>query len=208
MADPGTPTIYVVDDEAAVRDALSLLLETGGWPVATYASADDFLASCRPEARGCVVLDLNMPGLNGLEAQDRLHEQGINLPVIILTGHADVPAAVRALKHGALDFIQKPFREEALLEVVERALAEDRRNSAASRERSGIARRAELLTAREREVMALIVAGKANKVIAIDLGISERTVELHRSRIMKKMEARSVAELVQMNLALGNGSER
>lgn len=207
MPDPASPTVYVVDDEGPVRDALGLLLETEGWTVAGYESADAFLRDCSPGSRGCVVLDLNMPGLHGLEAQDRLQEQGIEMPVIILTGNADVPAAVRALKHGALDFIEKPFSERDILDVVSRALEEDRRAADASRQRSDIARRAAGLTAREREIMDLIVAGRANKVIAIDLGISERTVELHRSRIMKKMGARSVAELVQMNLQLPQGSD-
>ncbi|HYW04832.1 MAG TPA: response regulator [Gammaproteobacteria bacterium] len=207
MSDPATLTVHVVDDESAVRDALGLLLEAEGWPVATYVSADAFLRDCGPGSRGCVVLDLNMPGLNGLEAQDRLRERGIDMPVIILTGNADVPAAVRALKHGALDFIEKPFSERDMLGVVARALEEDRRRAAASRQRSDIARREAALTAREREIMELIVAGRANKVIAIDLGISERTVELHRSRIMKKMGARSVAELVQLNLQLQRRSE-
>jgi len=207
ISDPATPTVYVVDDENAIREALGLLLETEGWRVLSYESADAFLRDCGPGSRGCVVLDLNMPGLNGLEAQDRLREQGIDMPVIILTGNADVPAAVRALKHGALDFIEKPFSERDMLAVVGRALEQDRRRAEASRQRSEIGGRAATLTGREREIMALIVAGKANKVVASDLGISERTVELHRSRIMKKMGARSVAELVQMNLQLGRRYE-
>lgn len=198
------PTVFIVDDDDAVRDALKLLMESAGLRAETYATGQAFLNACRPERAGCLVLDIRMPGLSGLELQERLSAAGISLPVIMLTGHGDVPAAVRALKAGAVDFLEKPYESERLLERIRQAIARDAEERVASDLQAEAAQRLEQLTPREREVMELVVAGKANKVIAFELHISERTVELHRGRIMRKMGVRSLPELVR--LILGSGA--
>ncbi|TFH42751.1 MAG: response regulator transcription factor [Lysobacterales bacterium] len=193
-------TVFVVDDDRAVRDSLALLVQSVGLEVETFAGAQDFLDAYRPERRGCLITDLRMPDMSGLDLQERLSADRYHIPVIVLTGFGDVPAAVRALKGGAIDFVEKPFNPQALLDLVHQAIAldgEQRERAARDSER---AERMALLTRREQDVMALVVAGKANKVIAMDLQISERTVELHRGRIMKKMRVRSLAELVQIVL--------
>ncbi len=193
-----SPLVYIVDDDDAVRESLQRLFESVAIAVSTHASAQGFLDHYDPRRPGCLVLDVRMPGMGGLDLLDRLRERGIELPVIIITGHGDVPAAVRALKSGALDFIQKPFNPQVLLDRVQQAIEQDqaiRRRAAA---RSDAVRRLSKLTAREHEVLELVLAGKANKVIAIDLAISERTVEFHRANIMKKMQARSLPELVNL----------
>ncbi len=192
------PTVHVVDDDLAVRSALALLLRAEGLAVRAYADAASFLAGCDPSAPGCVVADLDMPGMSGLELQERLLERGSPLPVIILTGHGDVPAAVRALKRGAVDFVEKPYDPGALIATIREALERDRRRRASAAEAARVAARAAALTPREREVMERVAAGAASKVIAAELAISERTVELHRARMMRKMGARSLAELVRM----------
>jgi len=193
-------TVFVVDDDQAVRESLALLAASVGLAAKTFASAKAFLDDYRAEQPGCVIVDIRMPGMSGLELQERLASGNSCIPVIILTGHADVPAAVRAMKGGAVDFVQKPFNAHSLIELIQEALRRDAEARRAAVEASKVAERIANLTPREREVMGEIVAGKANKVIAIDFEISERTVELHRSRIMKKMQARSVAALVRMVL--------
>ncbi len=193
-------TVFVVDDDQAVRDSLALLVHSVGLEVETFASARDFLDSYRPDRRGCLITDIRMPGMSGLELQEQLSADGYHIPVIVLTGFGDVPAAVRALKAGAVDFVEKPFNPQALLDLIQQAVVRDTEIREQAARDAELAERTALLTPREQEVMTLVVAGKANKVIAIDLSISERTVELHRARIMKKMQARSLAELMRMVL--------
>ena len=203
MSDAGT--VFVVDDDQAVRDSLALLVQSVGLDVETYASAGEFLDAFEADRPGCLVTDIRMPGMSGLELQEKLTEDGALIPVIVLTGHGDVPAAVRALKGGAVDFVEKPFNPQALLDLVQQAIARDADIRAQAAREAELAERRALLTPREQEVMELVVAGKANKVIAIDLDISERTVELHRGRIMKKMRVRSLAELMRLVLPQGQG---
>ncbi len=192
------PRVYVVDDDDAVRRSLRLLLESAGHLVTDYSRADAFLDACGEHCRGCLISDIHMPGLNGLELQSTLEERGIGLPLIMLTGHGDVPAAVRSLKAGALDFIEKPFDPQHLLAQVARALALDASRHAARAEEAHRGALLARLTPREREVVDRVGRGHSNKVVAADLGISERTVELHRGRGMKKLEVRTVAELVRL----------
>ncbi len=193
-------TVSVVDDDLAVRDSLALLMHSVGLQVETFASAKDFLDAYRPDRRGCLITDIRMPGMSGLELQEQLSAQGYHIPVIVLTGFGDVPTAVRALKAGAVDFLEKPFNPQALLDLVQQAIVRDAEIREQATHEARLAEHMALLTPREQEVMELVVAGKANKVVAIDLSISERTVELHRARIMKKMQARSLAELMRMVL--------
>ena len=193
-----TQTVFVVDDDVAVRQSLSLLIRSMGLSVESFESAQAFLSACDPERSGCLVLDIRMPGMSGLEMQEELHRRTIDLPVIFITGHGDVAMAVRAMKLGAVDFIEKPFNDQQLLDRINQALEVDRAARAARAERATLASRIELLSPREREVMDRIVAGQANKVIAIELGLSERTVEIHRAKVMTKTGARSLAELVTM----------
>lgn len=193
-------TVFVVDDDQAVRESLALLVQSVGLEAKTFASARDFLAAYRPDRRGCLITDIRMPGMSGLELQEQLSADGHHIPIIVLTGFGDVPAAVRALKGGAVDFVEKPFNPQALLDLVQQAIVRDSEIRERAAREAELAERMALLTPREREVMTLVVAGKANKVIAIDLSISERTVELHRGRIMKKMQARSLAELMRLVL--------
>jgi two-component system response regulator FixJ len=196
------PTVYVADDDEGVRKALSVLLQSVGYRSVAFGSAPEFLQQYDPEAPGCLILDIRMPDMSGLELQEELNRRGSILPVIFITGHGDVPMAVDAMKKGAFDFIQKPFRDQDLLDRVNRALQADADTRQALSQGDDLRRREASLTPREREVMALIVDGRANKVIAQDLKLSERTVEIHRSRVMEKMGARSVAQLVKMALAL------
>jgi FixJ family two-component response regulator len=197
------PTIFVVDDDAAVRDALKLLLRSVGHAVETFGSAQEFLDAYGEDRAGCLVLDIRMPGMSGLELQQKLNEQHSILPIIFITGHGDVPMAVEAMQAGAVDFIQKPFRDQDLIDRINQALEKDSSNRAALGERNDIRRRLETLTPREREVLDLVVHGKANKVIAGDLKLSQRTVEIHRARVMEKMQASSLAHLVRMVLEVG-----
>lgn len=197
-----TQTIYVVDDDEAMRDSMTWLLEGEGYRVACFESAERFLQARRDAMRGCLVLDVRMPTMSGLELHEKLDALGSRLPVIFVTGHGDVPMAVAALQRGACDFIEKPFHNEDLLSRIRRAL-EMENLQAARRERDGaIAHRLELLTQREREVMTLVVAGKLNKQIADELNISMKTVEAHRARVMEKMGVRTLAELVKVSIAL------
>lgn len=195
-----TATVFVVDDDEDVRHALRWLIESVDLKVATYESAEAFLAAYTPSQPGCLVLDVRMPGMGGLGLLEHLRANGIVLPTIIITGHGDVPIAVRAMKAGAMDFIEKPFTDQDLLDQIQRALKEDARLRSQQRERAEVLSRLQTLTPREHEVLQRVVQGQANKVISAELGISERTVETHRKKIMDKMQARSLAELVQMTL--------
>lgn len=195
--------VYVVDDDAAVRDSLALLLKSVALAVETCESAVQFLAHVGPEAAGCLVLDIRMPGMSGLELQQQLKQRGYELPIIFITGHGDVSMAVQAMREGALDFIEKPFRDQELLDRVYQALEADRARRRAADETVHIRERFAGLTPREHEVMLRIARGQANKVIAIELGLSERTVEIHRAKVMHKTGARSLAELVGMAAKLG-----
>jgi len=198
----GLPIVFVVDDDAAVRNSLRLLVKSVGLTATALASAQEFLASYDPLQPGCLVLDVRMPGMSGLELQQRLNLRGAVIPVIFITGHGDVPMAVEAMQHGAFDFLQKPFRDQDLMDRIQRALEKDRANRAELGKRSHIREQHETLTPREREVLALVASGKANKVMAADLGVSQRTIEIHRARVMEKMGASSLAHLVRMVLDL------
>lgn len=196
--------VHIVDDDEALRDSLAWLLKSTGLSVSAYASAEEFLAAWTPAMTGCIVLDVRMPGMSGLELHERLLERHSTLPIIFITGHGDVPMAVSALKRGAVDFIEKPFDDQELLKLVEQSLAQERNQRAQRRQGAEAQRRIEQLTPREREVLDLIVAGRLNKQIADDLGISIKTVEVHRARVMEKMSANSLAELVQHVLMTKN----
>lgn len=191
-----TPLVYLVDDDEAVRDSLGLLFKSIGLKHEAYASALDFLERYDERRHSCLVADIRMPGLSGLELQQRLNEQRAEVPIIFITGHGDVPMAVTAMKSGAADFIQKPFRDQDLIDRINKALARDLDRRKGRAEQDEIRNRIALLTPREKEVMQRVVRGQANKVIAMDLGVSQRTVELHRARVMRKLRMRSVAELV------------
>jgi FixJ family two-component response regulator len=199
----GNPAlVYIVDDEEPVRDSLALLLRSVGIATRAFTDGGSFLAAYSGEMRGCVVVDVRMPRIGGLELQQELNRRGCTLPLIFMTGHGDVPMAVEAMRAGALDFVQKPFNDEDMIRRVQRALEQNERDRAVLEARDELQRRVAGLTPREREIADRIVAGDANKAIAIDLELSERTVELHRARIMQKMEARGLAHLVQMFLSL------
>jgi two-component system response regulator FixJ len=195
------PLVHVVDDDEAVRDSLGMLLESAGLSVRTYDSATAFLGALPGIAAGCVLTDVRMPELDGLELQRRLAELGVRLPVIVMTGHADVPIAVQALKAGATDFLEKPFDDQQLLTAVADAMAAGQRTQDEDAVVADIGRRLASLTPREREVLDRLVQGQPNKTIAYDLGSSPRTVEVHRARVMEKMAARSLPELVRMTIA-------
>lgn len=200
------PTIYIVDDDDGMRRALTVLMTTVGYQPVAFGRPTEFLAHFDASQPGCLVLDVRMPEMSGLEVQQQLNRSGAMVPVILITGHGDIPMAVQAMKDGAFDFLQKPFRDQELLDRINAALKQDAENRAIVEKHADLKRRAESLTPREREVMALVVDGRANKVIAIDLGLSERTVEIHRANVMDKMGARSVAHLVKMQLTLDGES--
>ncbi len=193
-------TVFIVDDDDAVRSSLRLLLRSLGHSAVTYTSATEFLANYHPDQPGCAVLDVRMPGMSGLQLQDELNRRGTIIPVIFITGHGDVPMAVEAMQRGAFDFLQKPFREQDLITRIQRALDLDRENRAQLEERDQIRARLAALTPREREVLELVTQGKPNKIMAADLGVSQRTVEIHRAHLMEKMGARSLAQLVRMTM--------
>ena len=194
--------VFVVDDDEAVRSSTKLLLKSVGLPAVTFASAQEFLDNYDPLQPGCVVLDVRMPLMSGLELQQLLNMRGAIVPVIFITGHGDIPMAVEAMQHGAFDFLQKPFRDQDLLDRVQKALEKDRVNRVQLREKTRIQERRESLTPREREILELMTRGKPNKVMAADLGVSQRTVEIHRARVMEKMGASSLAQLVRMVMDL------
>jgi two-component system, LuxR family, response regulator FixJ len=191
-------TVCIVDDDEAVRGSLKLLLKSLGLATRAYGSAPEFLAEFDPQRRGCLVLDIRMPGMSGLDLQQELNARGALVPIIFMTGHGDVPMAVEALQQGAMDFLQKPFRDQDLLDRIHRAIERDRAGRELLGNRERIRARIDSLTPREREVLKLITDGKANKVIAAELQLSQRTVEIHRGHVMEKMEANSLAHLVRM----------
>jgi two-component system response regulator FixJ len=196
------PVVFIVDDDEAVRSSLRLLLKSVGLVPSALASAREFLDKYDPAQPGCLVLDVRMPEMSGLELQEQLNLKGAVLPVIFITGHGDVPMAVEAMQAGAFDFLQKPFRDQDLIDRIQRALDKDRTDRAALNERTLIRERLQSLTPREREVLAMVTSGKANKIMAADLGVSQRTVEIHRARVMEKMSAASLAQLVRMVMDL------
>lgn len=196
-----TQTVYIVDDDQAIRRAMEMLMRSVGLQYEIFNSADDFLADHSNQRAGCLVLDIRMPGLGGLELQEKLIELGSGLPIIFITGHGDVPMAVAAMQKGAVDFIQKPFRDQDLLDRIAEALKTDQERRSEREEKAEVSGRIDKLTKRERQVLDLVVTGKPNKVIAFELGVSQRTVEIHRARVMEKMQARSLADLVRMHLA-------
>ena len=201
------PTVFVVDDDEAVRGSLRLLLKSVGLAATTLPTAQEFLAKYDPEQPGCLVLDVRMLGMSGLELQEQLNVRGAIIPVIFITGHGDIPMAVDAMQQGAFDFLQKPFRDQDLIDRIQRALAKDKANRAELSQRSRVREHFESLTPREREVLTLVTSGKPNKIMAADLGVSQRTVEIHRARVMEKMHASSLAQLVRMMMDLNDGSE-
>jgi two-component system, LuxR family, response regulator FixJ len=193
-----TPTVFVVDDDPAARQALTWLLESAGRRAEAFGSGEAFLQAYAPERRGCLILDVRMPGMTGLALQDELLRRRIGLPVIVLTGYGEVAIAVEALQRGAVDFIEKPVDDARLLQGIDTAIALDAERHRRECLRRGCASRLERLTQREREVMSMVVAGKANKVVAYELGISQKTVESHRARVMTKLEVASFADLVRL----------
>ncbi len=194
--------VFLIDDEAGVRQALASMLSTYDFAVEAFASADAFLAAHGNVDGGCVVADVRMPGMSGLELQEELNRRGAIIPVIFISGHGDIPMAVEAIQHGAFDFLQKPFRDQDLIDRVQRALAADNANRQSLAQRDVLRQRYGSLTPREQEVLVLVTKGKANKVMAGDLGVSQRTVEIHRARVMEKMGAHSLAQLVRMTIDL------
>ena len=193
-----TQTVFIVDDDQAVRDSLADLMDSVGINVETYATANDFLGQYTSDRMGCLILDIRMPGMSGLELQQELIRRDTVLPIIFITGHGDVPMAVQAIQAGALDFIQKPFRDQDLLDRVNHALKSCDSQQNNQQQTQSVKKHIHNLTPREHQVMEMIVEGQANKVIAIDLGLSQRTIEVHRKNVMQKLEARSLAELVRI----------
>ncbi len=199
-ASPADSLIYVVEDDDALRDSLCWLIESAGYAVAAYRNAESFLAYLEPEGGDCLVLDVRMPGMSGLELQERLIRRQRHIPIIFITGHGDVPMAVNAIKRGACDFIEKPFQDQELLARIASVVKSDR-GSPEGRERQHlVASRLAMLSRREREVMDRVIEGKPNKYIAKDLGITVKTVEAHRARMMGKLDVNSVAELVRLSI--------
>jgi FixJ family two-component response regulator len=203
----GTPVVFVVDDDVSVRKSLELLIDSAGWQPETFASAMEFLASPRPLSPSCLVLDVSLPGLNGLDLQERINADRVDMPIIFITGHGDVPMTVRAMRGGAIEFLTKPFRDDVLLGAIGHALERSRTVLGDQVEMRVLRERHASLSRREREVMALVVAGRLNKQIAGELGISEITVKAHRGKMMRKMMARSLPQLVNMAARLGPASE-
>jgi FixJ family two-component response regulator len=197
-----TPTVFVIDDDDAVRSSLRLLLKSYGLDAQLCASAEEFLANHDPDRPGCILLDVRMPGMSGIELQQQLNARGATIPIVFITGHGDVPMAVEAMQAGAFDFLQKPFDDNDLIARVQRAIEHNATQRARHHTRQDTRERLGTLTPRERDVLDLVVVGKANKVIAADLGLSQRTVEIHRARVMEKMDAASLAQLVRMVLDL------
>ena len=195
-------TIFIVDDDPAMRDSLSWLIETIGYPVKVFSSAQEFLDAYQPDNPGCLILDVRLPGMSGLQLQQKMKGDGIHLPVIIISGHGDVPMAVKAMQQGAMVFLEKPFRDQELLDNIQEALVVDEQNRKRDAISSEVQTCVDLLTQREKEVMELMVKGNPSKEIARHCGISVKTIEIHRARVMEKMKASSLPELVHMVLNL------
>jgi FixJ family two-component response regulator len=202
------PVVFVIDDDLSVRNALTNLFRSVGLQVEAFGSAPEMLQSKLPDVPSCLVLDIRLPGLSGLDLQTELAQAGINIPIIFITGHGDIPMTVRAMKGGAIDFLTKPFRDQDLLDAVVRAIEQDRRRREAARAIANVQSLFEALTPREREVLALVASGLMNKQIAGELGLAEITVKIHRGHIMRKMGARSLADLIRMAETLGIGRQK